>query len=382
MGESRRPIGTTLLVLVCLVLGFLGGVGGSYLMLRGIETAPMNSPAPAGNAYRPVARVTQIKTVNQQDAVVQATEKVNPAVVTVVATTLVRQFPEDFFFGPIPAQGMGSGFAFEFQGRKYVLTNTHVITLGTNQVAQDVTVILDGGQQIPAQVVGFNTDEIAVLQLAQTPPDLPVAVLGDSDSLRPGQTVIAIGNPFGFEHTVTTGVVSAVGPRVIQGHEFSEMIQTDAAINSGNSGGPLVDLGGNVVGMNTAIYSPTGASVGIGFAIPANLIKNSLPLLINKGPWLGIAVVKLTPSRARWFKLPVSEGVLVRSVISGGPADRAGIVPGDVIIAVNGTKVTKRDDLIGVTSKVRIGDTVNVTVVHTNGQQATVAVKASKIPEG
>ena len=369
MDENRRSPNVAVIVLLCIVVGFGGGMAGGFLALKSLAVAP--------GAGGRVTHVSQVKVLTEEDAVVQATDKVNPAVVTVVATSMVRRSP---FFGPVPEQGMGSGCVFEFEGHKYVLTNKHVVTLGTDQVAQEVIVILHGGQEVSARVAGHNADEIAVLELAETPSDLPVAPLGDSDGLRPGQTVIAIGNPFGFEHSVTTGVVSAVGPREIQGHEFSQIIQTDAAINSGNSGGPLVDLGGSVIGMNTAIFSPTGSSVGIGFAIPVNVIKHSLPLLINKGPWMGVGMWPMSPELAKEMGLTAQEGALVRGVIQGGPADQAGIVRGDVIVGVNGTEVAKPDDVIATISRVRIGDTVKVTVVHADGQQVILDVTTAKIP--
>ena len=379
MGEERRSPNVVLIVLLCIVLGFGGGMAGGFLVLRSTAVAP-DDPAVGGGSGGHVTNVSQLKVLGEEDAVVQATERVNPAVVTVVATKEAPRSIEDFFFGPVPRQGMGSGFAFEFEGHTYVLTNTHVITLGTNQLAQQVNVILHGGQEVAARVVGCNTDEVAVLELSEIPSDLPVASLGDSETLRPGQTVIAIGNPFGFEHTVTTGVVSAVGPRNIQGHEFSQIIQTDAPINEGNSGGPLVDLGGNVIGMNTAIFSPTGGSVGIGFAIPVSVIKNSLPLLINKGPWIGVAMWPMSQDLARRLNLTFREGVLVWKVVQGGPADRGGVLSGDVIMAVNEQKVTRPEDVIAAVSKVSIGGTVNVTVVHADGQRATLSVTTAKIP--
>ena len=284
------------------------------------------------------------------------------------------------FNQPRPQEGAGSGFIYDDSGR--VVTNYHVV-----QNAQSISVSLSNGDVYEASVVGSDPfTDLAVLQIEGD--SLPEALsLADSDDLRVGQFVTAVGNPFNFEQTLTFGVISALG-RVIRspgGRFISEAIQTDTPINPGNSGGPLLNLDGEVIGVNSAIISPSGASAGIGFAISANTVSQVVPSLINNGeyphPWMGIQAINLKPGFVRLLNqtelnLPVEEGVLVVSVLDGSPADDAGIqggdrqlrlgnlqlpVGGDVIVGINDAEVGSYKDLVVyLETETEIGDTITV----------------------
>jgi S1-C subfamily serine protease len=242
-------------------------------------------------------------------------EKAHPAVVNIASTTLSM----NFWMEVIPRQGQGSGFIIDRRG--YILTNNHVVAK-----AQKLTVTMATGKRIDATLVGRDPGtDLAVIRIP--PGDVEaVATLGDSDNLRPGRKAIAIGNPFGLSHTLTTGIVSALhrSIRTEDGNEIEDLIQTDAAINPGNSGGPLLNSNGDVIGINTAIFSLSGGYQGIGFAIPINLAKRVAEQLITSGrvarPWLGISGLSLSPSLAEGLGLGASQGVLVVQVFPGGPA--------------------------------------------------------------
>jgi S1-C subfamily serine protease len=288
--------------------------------------------------------------------------------------------------GAVPEEGTGSGFVYDDQGN--IVTNYHVI-----ENAKELLVTLASGQTYQAEVVGSDpTNDLAVIHIDASK-DLPEPLaLGDSNDLRVGQFVVAIGNPYGLQQTLTTGVVSALG-RVIESPEnnrfIGEAIQTDAAINPGNSGGPLLDLEGRVIGVNSQIISPSGASSGIGFAVSANTVQRVVPQLIARGyyihPWLGAEMMPLTGSatqvlREAGAEVPVESGLLVLTTTAGGPADRADIkggsrwlrmgryqlpVGGDVITAIDGLPI---DDLQALTVylelKTAVGDTVELTIAR------------------
>jgi serine protease Do len=287
-----------------------------------------------------------------------------------------REFFEKFFGERLPKEfeqkSAGSGFIISSDG--YILTNNHVI-----EGADKIVVKLSDKGRYDAEVVGRdpNTD-IALLKID---PDhlLPVAKLGDSDSLRVGEWVIAIGNPFGFEHTVTMGIVSAKG-RVIGAGPYDDFIQTDAAINPGNSGGPLFNLHGEVVGINTAIVA---AGQGIGFAIPINMAKEILPQLKEKGRvvrgWLGIQIQPWEPGLAEKFGLKEERGVLVGKVIEGDPADRAGMKNGDIILEINGQEVKDTKDLLNKVARLKPGQRVEVVVLR-DGKRKTLYVTLGERP--
>ncbi|MGY4707543.1 Do family serine endopeptidase [Candidatus Bipolaricaulota sp. J31] len=323
-----------------------------------------------------------------QAAIHAAIDRVAPAVVRVEAVTKQGLPWEKFdwfwrFFGepPLPERkvtSLGSGFVIEFGGRKYVLTNNHVV-----DEAEEVRVISQDGKVRQAKILG--TDEmldVAVLEVEGID-ELPAAPIGDSDALRVGDWVIAIGNPLGFDYTVTLGIVSALNrdvPRPDDRGYFRRMIQTDAAINPGNSGGPLVNAEGEVVGMNTLIarMSSQGIAIeGINFAVPINEIMQVLPQLISKGAvtraWLGVYIQDLTPQLAAQFGVEPGSGVLVSDVIPGSPAEKAGIQRGDIITAVDGKSVHNTNELQLEIMYRRPGDEVTVDLIR-EGKTLTVQV--------
>ena len=268
-------------------------------------------------------------------------EKAHPAVVNIASTTLSM----NFWMEVIPRQGQGSGFIIDRRG--YILTNNHVVAK-----AQKLTVTTAKGNKIDATLVGRDPrTDLAVIRIPQGDVEA-VATLGDSDNLRPGRKAIAIGNPFGLSHTLTTGIISALhrSIRTEDGNEIEDLIQTDAAINPGNSGGPLLDSNGDVIGINTAIFSLSGGYQGIGFAIPINLAKRVAEQLITSGkvarPWLGISGLSLNPSLADGLGLSVSQGVLVVQVVRGGPAHQAGLRGGDREVLVRGIRLFLGGDII------------------------------------
>jgi serine protease Do len=272
---------------------------------------------------------------------------------------------EDFFKrffdeGPRrPTRAGGSGFVLNANG--FIVTNNHVV-----ENATDIQVKLGDGRELPAKVVGRDAKtDLALLKVEAT--GLPVIPLGDSTALQVGEPVMAIGNPFGLEQTVTTGIVSATG-RVIGSGPYDNFIQTDASINPGNSGGPLINARGEVIGINTAIFSRGGGSVGIGFAVPSSLAKTVITQLASRGAvergWLGVSIQPLTKELARSFKRDDSSGALVSAVMDGSPADKAGVKTGDVIVEFNGKKIAKATDLPGLVADVPVGKDVPIVVVR------------------
>lgn len=317
--------------------------------------------------------------------------QVSPAVVNIRATSVARTDIPDQFFGenfpfprfrsPLPQQpqpfrrqGAGSGFVIRKDG--LILTNNHVV-----ENAQEITVTLSDKQQYKAKILGRDPKtDLAVIRI-EPKASLPAATLGNSDALRVGDWVMAIGNPFGLSNTVTTGIVSAKG-RMIGAGPYDDFIQTDASINPGNSGGPLFNMAGEVVGINTAIFSQSGGNIGIGFAIPVNLVKNLVPELETKGTvtrgWLGATVQPVTPDLARSFGLDKERGALVGEVVAQGPADKAGIKRGDVIVSYDGKKIDDSVTLPGLVAATPVGKTVPVEVVR-DGKTRTVNVGISRL---
>lgn len=256
----------------------------------------------------------------------------------------------DFFFNPFPTRGAGSGSIIDTKG--HILTNHHVVAN-----AQKLEVTLADGSKWPATLIGSDPDnDLAVIKIDAPKEKLKIIPMGDSKNLRIGQKVLAIGNPFGFERTLTTGVVSSLGRTIRSevGTLIEEVIQTDAAINPGNSGGPLLNSDGEIIGINSAIISPTGGSVGIGFSIPVNTAKKVIPELIAKGyvtyPWIGATIQPLIPEMAKVMKISVERGAMNAEVAKGGPADKAGlkggtqrVQVGNMIVVVDGDIVVKAD---------------------------------------
>ena len=311
----------------------------------------------------------------------------SPGVVYIQSTAL-----RDFYgLFSRPVEGAGSGSIIDEQGD--ILTNFHVIA-----DAEKLTVSFGSGKAYPAKVIGRDPDtDLAVIRLLETPKEaLTIVPLGDSDKLIVGQKVLAIGNPFGLDRTLTTGVISGLQRpiRAQNGRQIEGAIQTDASINPGNSGGPLLDSHGRMIGINSQIESPSGASAGVGFAIPVNIAKRIVPELIRDGeirrPKLGIAP-RDVETLVNQVRLPVSSGVLIVSVQPGGAAANAGLRGvvqtedgdlelGDIIVAIDGEKVDNNDDLFKILDKHKVGDTVNVEIFR-RGRRTSVPVRLTEAPD-
>ncbi|MBU0503963.1 MAG: Do family serine endopeptidase [Candidatus Omnitrophota bacterium] len=303
---------------------------------------------------------------------------------------LFRRFFDDFF-GDMPERefrqtALGSGVIIDHNG--YILTNEHVV-----DNADKITVTLSDGREFKAQVRGKDArSDLAVIKIA-APKDLPTAVLGDSDSLKIGQWVVAIGNPFGFamqnpEPTVTTGVISALhrslGRALPRDKDFNDLIQTDAAINPGNSGGPLVNLKGEIVGINVAIFSTTGGYQGVGFAIPSNNAKRIVSRLIEGKKisygWLGVTVQDLTGDLAEYFNLSDKNGVLVAKVLKGSPAERAGIKVSDIIRQFDDKPIGNVKELLNNVGKAEVGKKIKVTLIREK-KETILSVEVGERPQ-
>ena len=281
-----------------------------------------------------------------------AARRAAPAVVSIVASKISQRNPHAddprfrFFFGDPPSDqrqvGLGSGVIVSADG--YLLTNNHVI-----EGADEIEVQLADGQQAAAKVVGTDVDtDLALLKIELA--GLPAIVFGDSLALQVGDAVLAIGNPFNVGQTVTSGIVSALGRKGLGLSTFENFIQTDAAINPGNSGGALVDASGRLVGINTAIFSRSGGSMGIGFAIPVATAREVMDALVRDGTvtrgWIGVEPRDLTPEIAESFGLPAKSGVLITGVLQDGPASRSGMRPGDVVLKIGGEPVLNTAQLM------------------------------------
>jgi serine protease Do len=290
--------------------------------------------------------------------------------------------PFERFFGPMPRRRMpqrslGSGFIFDPEG--YILTNNHVV-----DGADEIQVKLHSGDEVKAQLIGRDPKtDVAVLKIDNKGKPLPYVSFGDSDVLKVGEWVMAIGNPFGLDSSVTAGIVSAKGRFIGQGN-YDDFIQTDTPINPGNSGGPLIDMRGKVVGINTSIFSRSGGNIGIGFAIPINLARDLIPDLRSKGHvtrgWLGVMIQKVTPDIAESLGLPAPQGALVADVVKDGPAAAAGIKTGDVITAFDGHVVKESTELPLMVARTPIGRDVEVKILR-EGKEQSVIVKTAEMKD-
>lgn len=328
----------------------------------------------------------------EEEVITRVYREAGPSVVNITSVA----YAYDFFLQPVPQQGTGSGFVIDRQG--HIVTNNHVV-----EQADELEVTLADKTKVPAKVVGRDpSNDLAVVKIEVPQDKLHPLKLGDSGVLQVGQMAIAIGNPFGLERTVTRGVVSSLGRtlRADNGRLMAGIIQTDAAINPGNSGGPLLNSRGEVIGINTAIFSPSGGSVGVGFAVPVNTAKRLVPELIAKGrvahAWLGISGLDLSPQLAKALKLPNTEGILVAQVVKGGPADKAGLragsrlvrvgnqrlpAGGDIITAVDGKPTKTMDDLtLYLDAERRPGEVVKLAIVR-DEKPATLDVTLGERPQ-
>jgi putative serine protease PepD len=328
----------------------------------------------------------------EEEIVIGVYRAASPGVVFITSTVL----SQDFFFRVVPERGTGSGFIIDDRG--YILTNNHVV-----ENAETLEVTLADKSKVPAKPVGRDpNNDLAVIKINVPREKLHPLKLGDSSQLQVGQLAIAIGNPFGLDRTVTRGVVSAVDRKLPSetGRWIRNVIQTDAAINPGNSGGPLLNSRGEVIGINTAIFTPRGGSVGIGFAVPINTAKKLLPQLIARGrashPWLGIIGGDITPSVALALSLPVTEGVMIDQVSPNGGAAKAGLrgsqrrmrvgnsmlgVGGDIVTSLDGEKVTSVQDLTAfLDERKKPGDEIRVDVLR-DGKPMTFVVRLGELPD-
>jgi len=324
-------------------------------------------------------------------------EKVTPAVVNISSTSTVKVpgNPFSHFFGSdddnnlgelfkhfhqdqpdreVKQQSLGSGFIISKDG--FIMTNNHMV-----EGSSEIKVKIADGRELKAKVVGRDPKtDLALLKISSLFENLPVLALGDSDKMRVGDWVISVGNPFGLEHTVTQGIISATG-RVIGSGPYDNFLQTDAPINPGNSGGPLVNLRGEVIGINTAIFS---GGQGIGFAIPSSLAKSIVAQLKQKGKvvrgWIGVSIQSVTPEIAKSFGLKEARGALVGDVMPNGPADKAGIRQGDVIVSFGGHQVKNANDLPRWAAETPVGRSI-VVIVKRDGKELPFTLKVEELSE-
>jgi serine protease Do len=351
------------------------------------------------NWTNPLSAKTEIPTVGGVPSFADLAQAVSPAVVNISTTKRVKgggrvfdyfmgprdrrnpmdDFFEKFFGGDIPQQkeykqkSLGSGFIIDAEG--HILTNNHVV-----EDADEIKVILTDHKEFEAKVIGRDAKTDLALIRIKSGKGIHQIKLGDSDELRVGDWVVAIGNPFGLDHTVTAGIVSAKG-RVIGAGPYDNFIQTDASINPGNSGGPLINLKGEVIGINTAIFA---GGQGIGFAIPINTAKGLISQLKDKGKvtrgWLGVMIQKVTPDLAKSFNLKDESGALVGDVTPGSPADKVGIKPGDVIVEFDGKTIKEWNELPRLVAAVPVGKTVDVKVLR-EGKPVFFKVQVQELDE-
>ncbi len=332
-----------------------------------------------------------ISTGSSRASYADAANKAMPAVVNVFSSKDGSLPPDPrakdplfrYFFGDRnnnrrrtqPASNLGSGVIVSPEG--YILTNQHVV-----DGADQIEIALADGRTTTAKVIGVDPEtDLAVLKVNMT--HLPTITLGRMDQTRVGDVVLAIGNPFGVGQTVTMGIVSALGRNHLGINTFENFIQTDAAINPGNSGGALVDASGNLLGINTAIYSRSGGSLGIGFAIPVSTARSVLESIITTGSvtrgWIGVEPQDVTPEIAESFGLEQKSGTIVAGVLQGGPADKAGIKPGDILMSVNGEDITDTTRLLNVIAQIKPGTGAKVHLVR-KSRELDLTVMIGKRP--
>ena len=320
-----------------------------------------------------------------------AAKQAMPAVVNIFTSKEVKNRRQPFMDDPLfrrffgdrfddeerqQQSSLGSGVIVSQQG--FILTNHHVV-----ESADEIQVALADGRHVPAKLVGADPEtDLAVLRIDLK--NLPAMTFGSSENIKVGDVVLAIGNPFGVGQTVTMGIVSAVGRSHLGINTFENFIQTDAAINPGNSGGALIDVSGNLIGINSAIYSRSGGNQGIGFTIPVSLAKKIMEQIIQKGVvtrgWIGVEVQDVTPELAESFNLGAQQGALIAGVLRDSPADKADIQPGDVVVDIAGKQVTDSSELLNLISDLPPGKTAKIKVIRTQ-KAMTVEVNIGTRPK-
>src|SRR2546425_9319000 len=355
--------------------------------------ARFGSRQPTNVEALPLASSSSPTAIAQRDAPLTDDESINVRIyrqsAPAVANILTKATEYDFFMDPVPVEGAGSGFVIDARG--YILTNFHVV-----EGAQSIEVVLGDQSHYPAKFIGADQrNDVALLKIDPKGKHLAALSLGDSGALQVGQKVLAIGNPFGFQSTLTTGVVSALG-RTVQTSQttfIEEAVQTDAAINRGNSGGPLINSHGEVIGINSAIFTPSGTTAGIGFAIPINTAKNIANDLMTDGrvhrAFLGVETLPIRGWLSQALDFPVQAVLLVEAVTRGGPAAAAGLhggdrqvlagmrriaIGGDVIVAIDDQKIASPFDMNVILNRKRPGDTVKVSI-YRGGKKLDIPVK-------
>lgn len=362
----------------------------AWFLISVLSPDLLHRPAPSA----PVVTVREsapIATVPAAQSYNEAVKRAMPAVVNIyTAKEIKAQRPpifndpvfRRFFgerFGDEPSQkasSLGSGVIVSDKG--YIVTNNHVV-----ESADEIEVALADGRTAEAKIIGTDPEtDLAVIQIQLD--SLPVITFGDAETARIGDVVLAIGNPFGVGQTVTMGIISALGRTELGINTFENFIQTDAAINPGNSGGALIDAGGDLLGINTAIYSRTGGSLGIGFAIPAATVRQVMEAIIRDGSvtrgWLGVEVQDITAELAASFRLGEARGALIAGVVRGGPADRAGLKPGDVLLTLAGAEITTSSSMLNQIAAIKPGEEVEMRVMR-RGQELKLSVKMGKRPK-
>ncbi|MCS0595538.1 Do family serine endopeptidase [Massilia agri] len=349
-----------------------------------LERAPTQVRIGSGNAAVPVLQGAALPASGSYR---EAAGRAMPAVVNILTSKASREthpllkdpFFRRFFGDRMPPDeqmaSLGSGVIVSGDG--YILTNNHVV-----EGADVIEVGLADGRKAAARIVGTDPEtDLAVIRISAR--NLPVMVLGNPEAARVGDVVLAIGNPFGVGQTVTLGIISALGRNNLHINNFENFIQTDAAINFGNSGGALVDTNGHLLGINSAIYSQTGGSVGIGFAIPVSTAKNVLDAIVKHGQvvrgWIGIESQDITPELAESFGLGKNSGAIIAGVVRGGPADRAGMRPGDILVAVGGKEVANTSEMLNLIAQLEPGEKAPLRILRQN-RESTLDVTVGKRP--
>jgi serine protease Do len=387
--DSHDPFRKSPLIVTALISGVIA----AFLMLAAIKFTGLGTVLIAPSVSVPTPRLnydsTSATTNEYEKAVIDVYNRVKPSVVMITTDTLVEEF--DFFNGSSlqNIQGLGSGVVFREDG--YLLTNRHVVAGVQGRKVSQISVVLSNGKSYPAKIIGVDSQtDLAVLRINNHQLETPV--WGDSEKVQVGQTAIAIGNPLieSLQNTVTAGVVSATGRAVVLDEQYTlHMIQTDAAINPGNSGGPLLDSSGHIIGINTVIAAK---SQGIGFSIPSNTVKSVANQLIEKGyvsrPGLGLVYIQFAPQNVAILearlrrKFPVKSGLFIGKLTVGGSADRAGLVPGDIIHSVNGKEIDNIDLLRDAVANNSIGTRLKLGVYRgTKRMEIRVKIGAMKQKE-
>ena len=386
---TRRRVRFIMLALIVVLGAYWAGARWGPRAPSAVEAVPAATTAPASGTATaaPPPNTEGLGPLEAEN--VRIYHQAAPAVANIVTKTVEY----DFFYNAVPVEGAGSGFVIDAAG--HILTNYHVV-----ENARTIEVTLGDQTRYKATYIGADQrNDIALIKIDAPGKKLAALALGDSRNLQVGQRVLAIGNPFGFQSTLTTGVVSALG-RTVQTSDtafIDEAIQTDAAINRGNSGGPLMNSHGEVIGINSAIYTPTGATAGIGFAIPINTARRVADDLINLGrvrqATLGIQGRAIWPGLAEALDLPVEHGLLIESTTKGGPAAQAGIqggnrtvqaglqqlrIGGDVLIAVDNTEITNQLDLGRMLNHHKPGDTITLTIYRDRKKQEVKVTLADR----